>query len=94
MREPSWFEHRLLKLAEANTHLHVFPPDCPELIRHRMFRDWLRAHPEERELYQTAKLAAAARFADGSGTVLDYNRHKQPTIREIYDRAFLAAGLL
>jgi GrpB-like predicted nucleotidyltransferase (UPF0157 family) len=94
IREPDWHEHRLLELADPSTNLHVFAADCPELIRHRMFRQWLRDHPDDRDLYCRAKLAAAAAFADSSGTVMDYNQHKEPIIREIYERMFRANGLL
>jgi GrpB-like predicted nucleotidyltransferase (UPF0157 family) len=55
-----------------------------------MFRDWLRAHPEDRVLYENAKRAAVP----GSGNVMDYNARKQEAIREIYDRLFRAAGML
>lgn len=51
VREPSFHEHRCLTLANLRTNLHVFGPGCPESIRHRMFRDWLRTHPEDRALY-------------------------------------------
>lgn len=93
-REPAWHEHRLLRLDDPRTNLHVFGPECPELLRHQLFREWLIAHPHERELYLRTKLAAAAMFADGSGTTLEYNRQKEPVIREIYDRIFLERGLL
>lgn len=90
VREPSWHEHRCLRLANPRANLHVFGPDCPEIIRHRMFRDWLRTHPEDRQRYEDAKVAAIP----GGGNVMDYNGRKQQVIREIYDRAFRAAGLL
>ncbi|WNV84065.1 GrpB family protein [Umezawaea sp. Da 62-37] len=90
VREPSWYEHRLLRLAEPRVNLHVFGPDCPELVRHRMFRDWLRAHPEDRALYEDAKQAAVP----GGGNVMDYNARKEETIQAIYDRLFRAAGML
>ncbi|MBO3088001.1 GrpB family protein [Cellulomonas dongxiuzhuiae] len=99
--EPAWHEHRLLKhLDEPRVHLHVFGPDCPEVVRHRMFRDWLRAHQEDRERYAEAKRSAAARTtatghdngAVGFGML--YNQVKEPVVREIYDRMFRAAGLL
>jgi GrpB-like predicted nucleotidyltransferase (UPF0157 family) len=90
VREPSWHEHRCLRLANPRANLHVFGPDCPETIRHRMFRDWLRTHPEDRQRYEDAKVAAIP----GGGNVMDYNQRKQQVIREIYDRAFRAAGLL
>lgn len=90
VREPSWHEHRCLTRDEPRAKLHVFGPDCPEIIRHRMFRDWLRTHPGDRESYERAKRAAVP----GGGDVMDYNARKQDTIREIYDRLFRAAGLL
>ncbi|WP_027929629.1 GrpB family protein [Amycolatopsis thermoflava] len=90
IREPSFHEHRCLTLAEPRVNLHVYGPDCPEAIRHRLFRDWLRTHPDDRERYQKAKLAAVP----GGGTVMDYNARKQQTIRDVYDRMFRAAGML
>lgn len=90
VREPSFHEHRCLRLDEPRVNLHVFGPDCPETIRHRMFRDWLRDHPEDRARYEHAKRAAIP----GGGTVMDYNARKQQVIREIYDRLFRAAGML
>jgi GrpB-like predicted nucleotidyltransferase (UPF0157 family) len=90
VREPSWHQHRCLRLADPRVNLHVFGPDCPETIRHRMFRDWLRAHPEDRERYEDAKRAAVP----GGGNSMDYNRRKEDTIRAIYDRLFRAAGML
>lgn len=90
IREPSWHEHRCLTRDEPRANLHVFGPDCPEVIRHRMFRDWLRTHSDDRELYAKAKRAAVP----GGGHVMDYNARKQDTIREIYGRLFRAAGLL
>lgn len=90
LREPSWHEHRGLSRREPRANLHVFGPDCPEVIRHRMFRDWLRSHPDDRRRYEAAKRSAVP----GGGHVMDYNARKQDTVREIYDRLFRAAGLL
>ncbi|WP_227980072.1 GrpB family protein [Nocardia spumae] len=89
VREPSFHEHRMLRLDDPRAHLHVFGPDCPETIRHRMFRDWLRTHPDDRALYEAAKRSAVS----GGGRMTDYNTRKQPVIRVIYDRAFRAAGM-
>jgi GrpB-like predicted nucleotidyltransferase (UPF0157 family) len=101
LTEPDWHQHRLFKmLTEPRVHVHVFGPDCPELVRHRMFREWLTAHPEDRELYASAKRAALALVdAPGAdhgapGLGMRYNLVKQPVVREIYDRMFRAAGLL
>ncbi len=59
-----------------------------------MFREWLREHADDRDFYQRAKLAAAAAMSASSGTVVDYNKHKEPAIRQIYERMFRANGLL
>lgn len=90
IREPSFHQHRALTLPAPRVNLHVFGPDCPETVRHRMFRDWLRAHPEDRARYEDAKRAAVP----GGGHVMDYNARKQEVIRDIYDRLFRAAGML
>lgn len=101
LTEPDWHQHRLLKLlGEPRVHLHVFGPDCPEMVRHRMFRDWLLDHPEDRRRYAAAKRAAAAEMSatgddpGGLGYGMRYNRVKEPVVRDIYQRMFRAAGLL
>lgn len=96
IREPWWHEHRLLKFADPMAHVHVFGPDCPEVVRHRMFREWLLEHEEDRTQYADAKRAAAAAMnaKAGLGTGMEYNAHKEPVVREIYDRMFRAHGLL
>ena len=100
LTEPDWHQHRLFKmLTEPRVHLHVFGPDCPELVRHRMFRDWLTSHPEDRDAYAAAKRSALAQVdspgADHGalGFGMRYNLVKQPVVREIYERMFRAAGL-
>ena len=72
----------------------MFSPDCPEAVRLRIFRDWLREHPEDRDRYRDAKLGAAAEANEAGEHVMDYNARKEPVVRAIYDRAFRAAGLL
>ena len=94
IREPWWHEHRALVFRDPRSNVHVFGPDSPETIRHRIFRDWLREHPEDRALYRDAKLGAAAQSNAAGEHVMDYNKRKEPVIRAIYDRAFRAAGLL
>ena len=94
IREPWWHEHRLLVQPEPRVTLHVFGPDCPEVIRHLMVRDWLRDRPDERDRYASAKRAAAAITNAEGGHGMDYNAHKQAVVYEIYDRMFRAHGLL
>jgi len=94
IREPWWYGHRCLRADELACNLHVFGFDSPEPIRHRIFRDWLRGNPGERDRYAAAKREAAS-TANASGEhVMQYNARKQQVVREIYHRAFEAAGLL
>ena len=93
-REPSWHGHRLLLAASPPANLHVWNPDAPEAIRHRMFRDWLRDHPDDRRRYAAAKRAAADVTSAAGDDVMAYNLRKQPVVREILDRMFRAHGLL
>lgn len=94
IREPWWYGHRLLRADEPSCNLHVFGFDSPELVRHRIFRDWLRGNPGERHRYAAAKREAASRANAAGEHVMQYNARKQQVIREIYRRAFEAAGLL
>jgi GrpB-like predicted nucleotidyltransferase (UPF0157 family) len=96
VREPWWHGHRLLKHDDPHANLHVFGPDCPEVVRHRMFRQWLIDRPDELELYAATKRSAAGETnaREGGGTAMDYNLVKEPVVREIYDRMFRAKGML
>jgi GrpB-like predicted nucleotidyltransferase (UPF0157 family) len=93
IREPWWYGHRALRADEPRCNLHVFGFDSPEQVRHRIFRDWLRGNPAERDLYAAAKLRAASEANAAGEHVMQYNARKQQVIREIYHRAFVAAGL-
>jgi GrpB-like predicted nucleotidyltransferase (UPF0157 family) len=94
IRERTWHEHRLLALDDPKTNLHVWCPGSPEAIRHRIFRDWLREHPDERVLYAETKRSSADQSNAASEHVMRYNLRKQPVIRDILDRAFVAHGML
>jgi GrpB-like predicted nucleotidyltransferase (UPF0157 family) len=94
IREPWWYGHRVLRGADPACNLHVFGPDSAELIRHRIFRDWLSGNPDERDRYAAAKRQAAADANANAEHVMQYNARKELLIRDIYHRAFAAAGLL
>jgi GrpB-like predicted nucleotidyltransferase (UPF0157 family) len=94
IREPRWHEHRCLVATAPPANLHVWSPDSPEVIRHRMFRDWLRDHPADRARYADAKRVSAAESNAAYEAVMAYNLRKQPIIREILDRMFHAHGML
>ena len=94
IREPWWYGHRVLRADEPRCNLHVFGFDSPELVKHRIFRDWLRGNPGERDLYAAAKRQAAAEANARGEHDMQYNARKEQVIRDIYHRAFMAAGLL
>jgi GrpB-like predicted nucleotidyltransferase (UPF0157 family) len=75
-------------------HLHVFGYDSPEIVKHRIFRDWLRANPMDRDLYAATKREAAAMAQSLGEHSMQYNARKDQVIRGIYHRAFVATGLL
>ncbi len=61
IREPEWFEHRLFRGPDTSTNVHVFTHGSPEVARMLAFRDWLRSHNDERQLYERTKRELAAR---------------------------------
>jgi GrpB-like predicted nucleotidyltransferase (UPF0157 family) len=84
IREPDWYEHRLLKGPDTNINLHVFSPGAEEHERHVLFRDWLRTHPDELALYLAKKRELAARVWT---YVNDYAEAKGELITTILSRA-------
>jgi GrpB-like predicted nucleotidyltransferase (UPF0157 family) len=80
LREPDWFEHRMLKGPDTDINLHVFGDACPEVERMLRFRDRLRASDADRERYLAAKRALAGRRWR---YVQDYADAKSGVIAEI-----------
>ena len=60
IREPDWFEHRLLRASDVRGNLHVFSAGCDEIGRMLTFRNWLRNHDAERRLYEAGKRELAS----------------------------------
>jgi GrpB-like predicted nucleotidyltransferase (UPF0157 family) len=78
IREPDWYEHRMLQSADADVNLHVFSTGCPEIQRMLVFRDRLRSDPVERDRYAKVKRELAAQrwrhlqnYADAKTAVID-----------------------
>lgn len=94
VREPWWYGHRLLRAAGPKANVHVFGYESPEPIKHRLFRDWLRANPADRQWYGRVKQEAAEMSNSRGEGVMAYNARKEQVVREIYRRAFIATGLL
>ncbi|HEY2672903.1 MAG TPA: GrpB family protein [Rugosimonospora sp.] len=88
VREPNWHEHRLFKGPDTNVNVHVFSRGCPEIVRHEVFREWLRAHPEDRDRYAAVKRG----LAGGLDDIRAYTEAKNEIIDDIYRRAFAARG--
>lgn len=55
VREPNFFEHRMLRTATHDVHVHVYSPDAPEVGRTITFRNRLRGSVEDRARYETVK---------------------------------------
>lgn len=84
MREPDWFEHRLLKRPATDVNLHVFSRGCAEVQVMIDFRDLLRENEVDRELYESAKRELGSRTWR---YVQDYADAKSAVVAEINARA-------
>jgi GrpB-like predicted nucleotidyltransferase (UPF0157 family) len=84
IREPDWFEHRLFKGPDTNVNVHTFSEGCEEVDRMIGFRDWLRTHDDDRDLYLAAKRELAQREWK---YVQNYADAKSAVVREILVRA-------
>ncbi len=93
VREPWWWEHRMLRFAQPACHLHVVGPDSPVPWRDRIFRDHLRRTPEDLELYARTKREASRGALAAGEHGMQYNARKQAVLREIHLRAYAEAGL-
>lgn len=84
IREPDWYEHRLLEPPEVEGNLHVFSAGCEEIERMLLFRDWLRIHADDRLLYEETKRELAARTWKYTQNYADA---KAEVVQEILARA-------
>lgn len=88
IREPWWNGHRMLCPVDGSkVNLHVFPSTAPEPLRHLLFRDWLRTHHVDRDLYGNAKRELAVVTSEDPSK---YNLAKNEVIDSIYARIFAA----
>jgi len=84
IREPDWHEHRLFKGPDTDVNVHTFSAGCSEVERMVAFRDWLRTHDDDRELYEGAKRELAAHEWK---YVQNYADAKSQVVEEILARA-------
>lgn len=83
IREPLWHEHRALvkRLTDGddeNVNLHVYRDGCVQGARDIVFRQWLRDHDEDRDLYERTKRELAGKvwkymqnYADAKTDVIE-----------------------
>jgi GrpB-like predicted nucleotidyltransferase (UPF0157 family) len=101
VREPDWHEHRMLRTAARDVHLHVFTAGSGEIERHLLFRDRLRRDSADRALYESTKRVLAQQewesmddYATAKGDVVEEilarARAPGPTGRRVGDRRALA----
>jgi GrpB-like predicted nucleotidyltransferase (UPF0157 family) len=87
IREPEWHQHRLFKGPDTNINMHVYTVGSVEIERYLIFRDWLRDHPAERDLYAQTKRDLAQREWR---YVQNYADAKSEVVEEIIARAHAA----
>lgn len=84
IREPEWFEHRLLKGPYIDINLHVFSQGTTEIDKMIRFRDWLRSNETDRNKYAQVKQTLAN---NNWRHVQHYADAKTSIIQEIMTRA-------
>ncbi|KAK6002124.1 hypothetical protein QM012_001762 [Aureobasidium pullulans] len=95
LREPHWHQHRFFYTYQPYAvNLHVWSPNCPEVVRHQIFRQRLLDCPEDMALYLKAKELAASQIREQGGNMADYNLLKENTIRQILRNAFKDLGYI
>ncbi len=86
IREPECSQHRMFKGPDTNIHLHVFSEGSPEAERLLRFRDWLRTHADDKQLYADAKCVLAQKTWK---YVQDYADAKTEVVQEILKHALI-----
>jgi GrpB-like predicted nucleotidyltransferase (UPF0157 family) len=84
IREPEFYEHRMLRTPAKDVHVHIYSPDSPEIARNLLFRDRLCADAADRELYAETKRRLAAQSWP---TMQHYAEAKTSVIGAILARA-------
>lgn len=84
VREPEWYQHRMLRGTDPTVNLHVFGAGCEEVDRMLLMRDWLRENDADRELYARTKRELAQK---NWAYMQNYADAKTEVIQEILARA-------
>ena len=81
VREPG---HRVMRTPAKDVHLHLYGPHAEAIRDYLDLRDWLRAHPQDCDLYEATKRELARRQWDDMNYYADA---KSDVITEILTRA-------
>jgi GrpB-like predicted nucleotidyltransferase (UPF0157 family) len=84
VREPDWYQHRMLRTPKLDVHVHIFSPGCVEVDRMLAFRNRLRSNAEDRLRYEALKRNLAKQ---GWPDMNDYARAKTEVVEQITARA-------
>lgn len=87
VRERDFHEHRMLRTAVKDVHVHIFSPDSPEIDRYLLLRNRLRNDDGERDLYTRTKRRLATKSWP---TMQHYSETKTEVIESIIARAAAA----
>ena len=83
VREPEWYQHRMLKGPDTQVNLHVFSRGCVEIDRMLKFRDWLRVSESDRKLYEVTKIKLGMH---NWNTIQEYADAKTTVVEDILTR--------
>jgi GrpB-like predicted nucleotidyltransferase (UPF0157 family) len=88
-----WGPHRVFKASDMNVNLHVLSHGSPEIDEMLGFRDWLRAHPGDRDRYAATKRELSTRqwrvmqdYADAKSDVVGEIKTRMRKARRPDDR--------
>ena len=80
VREPDFDEHRMMRTAERDVHLHIFSSGSQEIDRYLIFRNRLRNSTHDRARYEALKRSLAKRdWVD----INDYAKSKSQVVESI-----------
>ena len=84
IREPDWYEHRVLDGPNINLNLHVFTEGCEEIGRMLLFREYLIANADARDRYTVVKRELAEHTWE---RIQDYADAKSDIVTELLGEA-------
>ena len=72
--------------------LHVFGEDCPEVEKHRIFREWLVKSQGDLEVYARVKRECAGASEGLGESMQEYTVRKDECVKGILGRAYRDLG--